>query len=447
MPHSPSAQAVREQLERAGVRWVLAQFTDLHGSAKGKLVPLAHLDDIVDPGAGFAGPSIWGTGLPRHGARSEYYGRAVLSTAQVLPWAPDTARVVCDGFVDGQPFEACARQTLKRAVARLQAAGWTLNVGIEPEFFLFKRAADGRLVPLDTQDTLDKPSYDLRSLERAPVASFTRSLAQALGQLGLDVLQIDHEDAPGQFELNYRYSDALLAADRFMLFKLAAHHIAEALGLVFSLMPKPFADRPGSGLHFHLSLQGAGGSGLSDDGRTLHATGRHALGGLLEHASALCALHAPTVNSYKRLVVGRSLSGTTWAPAHIGWGSNNRTMTARITAGRIEWRVPDGSTNVYLALAGVIHAMLDGMDRHLDPGAAVEDDVYTWPEALFFERGIKTLPQTLGAAIDAFEHNTRLRQALGDYVAGQFIDLKRMEWIEYCRQVSDWEWQRYGATG
>lgn len=445
MPHS-SVQAVREQLDRAGVRLILAQFTDLHGIAKGKLVPLSHLDDVVQPGAGFAGPSIWGTGLPRHGARSEYYGRAVLSTAQVLPWAPDTARVVCDGFVAGQPFEACSRQTLKRAVARLQAAGLTLNVGIEPEFFLFARTAEGRLVPVDGQDTLDKPSYDLKSLERAPVATFTRTLVQWLGQLGFDVLQIDHEDAPGQFEINYRYTDALQAADRFMLFKLAAHHAAESLGMVFSLMPKPFADRPGSGLHFHLSLQSADDAILSDGADGLSQRGRHALGGLLRHAPALCALHAPTVNSYKRLVVGRSLSGTTWAPAHIGWGSNNRTTTARTTAGRIEWRVPDGSCNVYLALAGVIHALLDGLDHQLDPGPVIEEDVYTWPESAFFERGVKTLPQTLGAAIDAFEADTALRVALGDYVAGQFIDLKRMEWIEYCRQVSDWEWQHYGAT-
>ena len=437
---------VRERLERAGVRYLLAQFADLHGIAKGKLLPLAHLDDLVDPGAGFAGPSIWGTGLPRHGARSEFYGRGVLASAQVLPWQPDTARVVCNGYVAGEPFEGCPRQTLQRVLARLADRGWTLNVGIEPEFFLFTRNAQGQLVAADALDDLDKPSYDLKSLERGPIARCLRALTETLGTLGFDTLQIDHEDAPGQYELNYAYADALTAADRFMLFKLAAHAVAEQHGLVFSLMPKPFADRPGSGLHFHVSITDRDGRAVFAQGGGLSDLGRAALGGLLAHAPALTALHAPTVNSYKRLVVGRSLSGTTWAPAHIGWGSNNRTLTARVTAGRIEWRVPDGSTNVYLALAGVAAAFLDGIERKLDPGAPIEEDVYEWPEARFAERGVFTLPQTLGAALDAFEADAGLRAALGAHVSSQFLELKRMEWIEYCRQVSDWEWRQYGAA-
>jgi glutamine synthetase len=433
----------RRQMEAAGVHTVIAQFVDIHGSAKGKYIPLAHLADIVGSGVGFAGLSVWGLGLPRHGASSEFYGRGDLDTLQPLPWMPGYARIVCDGVVAGEPFMRCSRRLLKRQVARLAERGWTLNVGIEPEFFLVHVDADGRPVPADWRDALDKPSYDLQALAR--VRDVLRDLEQGLDACGLDVFQIDHEDASGQYELNYHYSDALNAADRFILFKMAAQHIAEEAGLTFSLMPKPFADRPGSGLHMHLSLSDADGNAVMAepaDSHGLSRTGRQCIAGLLEHGPALAALHAPTVNSYKRLVVGRSLSGTTWAPAHIAWGDNNRTTVARVTGGRIEFRLTDGSSNIYAALASAIAAMLDGVDRHRVPPVPVDEDVYEWPESHFAERGVATLPQTLGQALDALAADDVLAEALGaDYVA-EFLELKRSEWIDYCRSVSDWEYRR-----
>ena len=445
-------KALRESLTAAGIHSLLVQFTDLHGVAKGKLVPLAHLDDVLAIGAGFSGPSIWGTGLPRTGPRAEYMARGAASTAMPLPWWPGVARIVGDGFVAGEAFEACPRQVLKRAITNLAERRLSLHVGIEPEFFLLKQQA-GRWVPADDADRLDKPSYDLQSLGRQ--LPFLRELHDALERCGLDVLQLDHEDAHGQYEVNFAFADALATADNLMLFKLAAQAIAERHGLVFSMMPKPFANQPGSGMHCHVSLwQGQKentrnvfvphrADGSIDPLATLSPIGRQFVAGVLAHAGALTALAAPTVNSYKRLTVGESLSGTTWAPAYVAHGTNNRTALVRSLHGRFEWRAPDASANPYLMLAGLIAAGLDGIERELDPGPACEDDLFTLSLAQIAERGIALLPQHLAQAVDALEADATVCGALGDTLAREFVTLKRAEYTEYARHVSDWELQRY----
>jgi glutamine synthetase len=425
------------------VRLLLAQFVDINGVAKGKLVPRAHWDDVVTVGAGFAGPSIEGTGLPRYGARSEFYGRADVDTARVLPWQKDTLHVVCDGFVAAQVFDGCSRQTLKRATKKLAAMGFTMNVGIEPEFFLFARDTNGNLAVPDMQDDLAKPSYDLKSLQRGRVFDCLRELEIALAEFGLDVIQIDHEDAPAQYEVNFKYANALASADNLTRFKLAAHAIAEKHGLVYSGMAKPFADRPGSGLHFHLSFADADGRAVFDNGEGgLSAMGLNALGGLLHHASALTAIHAPTINSYKRLTGSGSQSGTTWAPVQIGWGSNNRTMPARVTAGRIEWRVPDPTCNVYLSLAAVIHAFIDGIAQQRSPGDATEVDAYDAPH-IDASNAQQLLPKTLAAALDALEADTELCNAMGDEICTAFIATKRAEIDAFNAAIHSWEWEHY----
>lgn len=436
----------QRELAAQGVQYVFAQFTDIHGAAKGKLIPLAHLDDVVSPGAGFSGPSIWGTGLPRNGPRSEYYGRADLATLQPMPWLPGYARVALNGHVAGEPFDACPRQVLRKQVARLAAHGWTLNAGLEPEFFLLRKTDSG--YEAEAADTLEKPSYDTKSLLRR--RAFLDRLSSSLNQCGLGVFQIDHEDASGQFEVNYKYADALKAADNFMLFKLAAHHIAEEEGMLFSMMPKPFADRPGSGLHFHLSLADADGTPLfaasGDDEAAplgLSPLALHFMAGLLRHAPALTALCAPTVNSYKRLMCGDSLSGTSWAPAFIGYGDNNRTVAARVVYQRIEWRVPDSAANPYLALAGVIAAGLDGIENKLVAPAPVNQDVYELSAAQRAELGLTMLPQNLGEAAAALQADSVLTDALGATIVKEFVTLKRAEWNEYSQQVSAWETARY----
>ena len=445
---------LKESLAAQGVHTLIAQFTDLHGVAKGKLVPFAHLDMLLTDGAGFSGASIWGTGLPRMGPRSEYYGRGAASTARALPWMPGYARIACDGFVAGEPFDACPRQVLRRQVARLAERGWVLHTGIEPEFFLLRHTERG-LAPADAHDRLDKPSYDLKSLPRQH--DFLAQLASGLNGCGLDVFQIDHEDAHGQFELNFHHADALTSADNLMLFKMAAQALAERHGMVFSMMPKPFANQPGSGMHFHVSLWSLSDTdrkeprSLFDDRSRDHGSdslaplARHFIAGVLAHSAALCAIAAPTVNSYKRLVVGESLSGTSWAPAYVAHGPNNRTALVRTLANRFEWRLPDASANPYLATAALIAAGLDGIVRELDPGPACTDDLFALTLAAIRARGITLLPQSLGEALDALQRDEVICGALGDTLSEQFIDLKRREWTDYSRHVSNWEMQRYGA--
>lgn len=439
----------KEKLASQGVHTLIAQFTDIHGVAKGKLVPLVNADALLADGVGFSGPSIWGTGLPRTGARAEYYGRGSASTARALPWMPGYARIACDGFVAGEPFDACPRQVLRRQIERLAQRGWVLQTGIEPEFFLLRRDGGGAA---DALDRLDKPSYDLKSLPRQ--SDFLAQLVVGLKACGLDVFQIDHEDAHGQYEVNFMHADALTSADNLMLFKMAAHTLAEQRGMLFSMMPKPFANQPGSGMHFHLSLWDGDGEnarclfeeragGVVKNG--VSRLGEHFIAGVLAHSAALCAIAAPTVNSYKRLVVGESLSGTTWAPAYVAHGPNNRTAVVRTLPGRFEWRLPDASANPYLATAAVIAAGLDGIDRKLDPGPACTDDLFDLSLAVIRQRGIDVLPQDLNEAVGALRGDEVIRGALGETLAEQFLLLKSAEWTEYRQHVSDWEMQRYAS--
>jgi glutamine synthetase len=425
-------EALRARLGAAGIHTLLVQFADVHGTAKGKLVPLAQLPELLATGAGFAGPSIWGTGLPRTGPRSEYYARGDASTAQALPWLPGVARLVGDGFVDGQAFESCPRQVLHRALARLRTAGLTMQLGIEPEFFLLKRDGAGHIVPADDADRLTKPSYDLASLQR-PIA-LLHELQQTLQACGFEVQQIDHEDAHGQYELNWRHAEALSSCDRLMLFKLAAQALAERHGLLFSMMPKPFDDQPGSGLHFHVSL-------WREDGTLAEGVARHFIGGVLAHADALCALAAPTVNSYKRLGASASISGTTWSPGVISHGPNNRTAPLRTLPGRFEWRVPDASANVYLACATLIDAGLDGIQRRLDPGPACHDDLYETDRP-----DLPRLPSSLDAALDALQADAVVAAGLGPELVANFVALKREESRAWRQHVSDWERARYATA-
>ena len=435
-----TVQRLQKTLAAEGVHTLIAQFTDIHGVAKGKLVPLAHLGTVLHTGAGFSGPSIAGTGLPRMGPRSEYYGRGDALTARALPWMPGYARIVCDGFVAGEPFEACPRQLLRRQIARLAERGWSLQTGIEPEFFLLRRGTNG-IEPADARDRLDKPSYDLKSLPRQH--AFLAELADGLRGCGLDVFQTDHEDAQGQYEINFMHADALASADALMLFKQAAHALAERHGSIFSMMPKPFANQPGSGMHFHVSLWQGERCLFDDTAQGMPELLRYFIGGVLAHSVALCAVAAPTVNSYKRLVVGESLSGTSWAPAVVAHGPNNRTALVRTLPGRFEWRLPDASANPYLATAVLIAAGLDGIERRLDPGAECTDDLFDCTPTELAARGIGVLPQSLGEAITALEFDAVVQGALGAALSAEFIRLKRAEWSAYARHVSVWELERY----
>ena len=426
------------------IKYILAQFVDIHGVAKTKSVPANCLMDVVETGAGFAGFAVWGMGMEPHGP--DFMARGDLSTLSLVPWQPGYARIVCDGYVNGAPHPYDSRVVLKRQLKLLDEKGWTLNTGLEPEFYLFERDSNGGLVTVDDTDTLTKPCYDYKGLSRS--RGFLETLVESLQAVDFDVYQIDHEDANGQFEINYTYGDALESADRFTFVRMAAGEIANDMGMVCSFMPKPASDRTGNGMHFHLSITNDEGKNLFNDDSDVNGMGLskmayHFTAGILHHAKALCAFAAPTVNSYKRLVVGGSASGATWAPAYIAYGDNNRSAMVRVPYGRLEFRLPDSGCNPYLVHAAIIAAGLDGIERELDPGAPVNLHLYAMTEEQRKAKGIEILPQNLNEAITALEADTVLTERMGKEIVAEFIKIKRDEWIDYSRHVSEWEVNRY----
>lgn len=443
-PEGLDLAKAKQFLAQNHIRYVLAQFVDIYGVAKSKAVPVEHLDDVLSDGAGFAGGGVFGLRLAPHEA--EYMLVGDLSTLKLLPWAPGYARVMGTGTVNGKSHPIDTRNILKAQVARLAERGWILNTGIEPEFSLLQRTADGSVCPMDDSDCLQKPAYDYRGLSRA--RTFLERLTECLQALGIDVYQIDHEDANGQYEINFKYADALTSADNVVLFKMAASEIAHELGAICSFMPKPKSSMTGNGMHIHCSIADAAGKNLFFDasdrnGMGLSQLAYHFTAGILAHAKPLTALLAPSVNSYKRLVVGRTASGTTWAPVFIAYGDNNRTAMVRIPYGRIELRVGDSGMNPYLGQAALIAAGLDGVNRRLDPGAPQNINFYALSPKEIAARGIDILPQSLIEAVVALERSDLFKSTLGEDFIDEFVNLKRDEWTDYHRHVSDWETKRY----
>ncbi|MET0661007.1 MAG: type III glutamate--ammonia ligase [Steroidobacteraceae bacterium] len=439
-----NALQAQEFLRKHEIRFVLAQFVDIHGVAKAKAVPVEHLEMVLTDGAGFAGFALWGFGMGPHGP--DYMAIGDLDTLTAVPWMPGYARIVCNGHVHGKPYPYCSRVALKRQLDKLATQGLTLYTGIEPEFMLLSRRADSSLGPHDPTDDLEKPCYDYKGLSRA--SAFLDQMVTSLRSVSIDVYQIDHEDANGQFEVNFTYADALKTADNFIFVKMAASEIARAHGMIASFMPKPFSSRTGSGAHFHISMGDERTKNLFYDaqdanGLKLSPLAYHFLGGVLAHARALAAVCAPTVNSYKRLVVGRALSGATWAPAYVAYGDNNRTACVRIPGGRLEFRLPDSGVNPYLATAALVAAGMDGIERKLDPGKPNNSNLYEMSTEQLQASGIRLLPQSLHEAIGELERDEVVCAALGEQLSKEFIELKRMEWVEYSRHVSDWESKRY----
>lgn len=443
-PKGASVDEAQNFLREKGVKFVLAQFVDIHGVPKTKAVPVDHFKSIFKNGVGFAGFGVWGMGLLPH--QSDYMAVGDLNTLSIVPWDSDCARVACSGYVDGKPHMHDTRNILLAQTKRLAEKGWTFNAGLEPEFSLCKRNEDGRVVPFDDTDRLKKAAYDYKGLSRcAPILS---DIVDALNAVDFDVFQVDHEDANGQFEVNYNYADALSAADQMIFVKMAASSIAHQHGAICSFMPKISSTSSGNGMHIHCSIADENGTNLFHDDSDEQKLGLselayHFMGGLLHHAHALCALLAPTVNSYKRLVVGRTVSGATWAPVYVAYGDNNRTSMVRIPYGRLEMRVGDSAMNPYLGLAATIAAGLDGVERKLDPGKAHNVNFYGMSREEINDLGVDALPQSLHEALIALQNDTVLAEALGADFVRDFIELKQDEWVEYHRHVADWEIDRY----
>lgn len=425
--------------------YYLAQFVDIHGRPKAKLVPGKHKEMIFGSGAGFAGFAIAGMGMGPHG--QEFMAVGDRNSVRPVPWMASTASVSCDGHVDGKPHALDSRVIAKKAIAAFRkATGLEFFSGLEPEFFLLKATVAGGYEVATGSESLDKPCYDFRHL--SSVSDFLMELRAALEGANIDVYQIDHEDANGQFEMNFTYADGLRTADNLTYFKMAATAIAKKHGMLCSFMPKPFAERSGSGLHMHMSAGKKFGDNAFEDkddprGMDLSPLAYHFLGGLMAHAPGLTAIAAPCVNSYKRLVSRGSRSGATWAPVNIAWGNNNRTAFVRIPGGRLELRVPDASSNPYLLTAAIIYAGLDGIERKLDPGAPCDENLYEMSLDELSARGIRRLPASLPDAIEALEVDAVLGLGLGQAFINEFAQMKRLECDELMLNISLAEFRRY----
>jgi len=441
---------VREALAAAHVAFVFAQFVDMHGKPSAKLVPIHHLDDLLTGGAGFAGFAAGDIGQGPHDP--DLIAVPDPRSLTVLPWKKNVARFACDVTVEGKPWPYCPRTILRGALERATALGYEVMLGAELEYFLVRRAADGGIEPADPLDTLEQPCYDMRALTRQ--LDFVAEVADAVTSLGWDNYATDHEDANGQFEQNFRFSDALTTCDRAVFFRYMVESLAQQRGLIATFMPKPFPNLTGNGCHFHVSLWRDGENLFAREpaedprGLGLSELAYQFIAGLKANASAYIAVTAPTVNSYKRLVIGAPTSGATWAPAYISYGYNNRTQMLRIPEpGRIEDRTVDGSCNPYLAATAMLAAGLDGIERELDPGDPNSVNLYELNAAERAARGIQTLPANLLDAIRELEGNDVLRAALGATPDGDYVDyyaqVKRREWQAAHEQITQWELDRY----
>jgi glutamine synthetase len=444
-------EELRQKFERDQIKFILTQFVDIHGAAKVKMSPVESLDMLIDEGAGFAGAAVWGMGQGPHS--HDMLGRIDLDSYTPLPWQPGTARFASDLYVDEKPYPFCPRANLKRVLKTIREKGFLLNLGIEPEHFLVVKNPDGSISPWDPAhvDNLSKPCYDYKGI--SPALAYLQDITTYCNQLGWGVYQTDHEDANGQFEVNFKYGDALTTADRYTFFKMMTSQVAAKYGAIATHMPKPFSDRTGSGAHIHYHLADAttGANKFVDaqDKRNfgLSKMAYHFIGGILKHAPALCAINSPTANCYKRLLVGPGLysarSGFTWTPAFISYGDNNRTQMLRVCGpGHIEDRSVSSGCNPYLVFAAYVTAGLDGIENQIEPGEPNLGNLYMLSREEIYKKGLSTLPQSLKEALVALESDKVVLNALGP-IQNEFLKLKWQEWNEYHRQISRWEIQHF----
>lgn len=426
--------------EQAGTRFILALFVDLNGKPCAKLVPVEAVDQLATEGVGFAGYAVGAIG--QEPKDPDLMAIPDIASFTPIPFVKEGLAIVhCDPHVSGKPWPYAPRVILKGILERCAAAGFAPYAGAEVEYFLLRRDASGALVPADGEDTADQPCYDARGVTR--MYEHLTSISTAMNQLGWGNYANDHEDGNGQFEQNFEYADALTTADRVITLRYLLSVLAKERGMIATFMPKPFTNRTGSGLHLHLSLRStAEGTsvfpatdGADEIGLGLSAIAYAFVAGILEHAPALQAVIAPTVNSYKRTgAVAASASGATWAPKLPTYGGNDRTHYVRIPDDqRIELRGGDGSANPYLAIAAAVGAGLDGIAAGSTLG-----EPGTGPNTPF--------PATLLGAVEAFESDAVVNGVLdvaGAGVADYFANLKREEFYAYHAAVSDWEIDRY----
>ncbi len=415
------------------IKYFLISFVDLYGVLRAKLVPARAIAGMQKNGAGFAGFAAWLDMTPAH---PDMFSIPDPDSVIQLPWKPDVAWLAGDLWMDGKEVEESPRVALKRQIARAAKAGFRPMTGVECEYFLIDPDGTGISDPKDIQE---KPCYDQAALMRR--FDVVSEICDSMVELGWGPYQNDHEDANGQYEMNWDFGDVLRTADQHVFFKYMVKSVAEKHGMRATFMPKPFVNLTGKGCHTHVSWWDKAGRKnlfLNDrDENGLSKTAYHYLGGLLSTAPAYCSIYNPTVNSYKRINAPPTLSGATWAPNTVTYGGNNRTHMVRIPdAGRFEVRIMDGAVNAYLGQAALIAAGLYGVENKIDPGKRLDVDMYAEPHKA---RGAKKLPLNLLDALRATDKSKEVRNGLGDAVVDAYLKLKNIEWNNYCHHLTQWE--------
>jgi glutamine synthetase len=436
----------REELRERGIAYCLSAYVDVHGVPKAKAVPIDHFTKMMGGSELFTGAAI--DGLGQGPADDELSVWPDLEAITPLPWEPTVAWAPGQLHFHGEPYPMDSRTVLRRQTDRLGELGLQFNLGIETEFFLVNRDGSG-IVPANPKDVLPRAAYDIAGLlENLP---FMDQLIRYMNQLGWDVHSFDHEDANSQFELDFSYTDVMSMADRFVLWRLMTKLLARKYGFEATFMPKPYSDRTGNGGHFNMSMSdletGANAFEDPDDprGAGVSKLAYQFIAGVLNHAPAISAVTAPTVNSYKRLIKTGSMTGFTWAPVYISFGANNRTHMLRIPmgGGRVESRAVDTACNPYLAAALLLGAGLEGIEQDLDPGDPIHLDMYLQSDEKLDELGVKVLPRTLLEAVEAFRADPLAEQVFGSELATSYADIKEGEWWDFHNTVSKWEYDRY----
>ena len=415
-----------------GIKYFLISYVDLFGTMRAKLVPAAAIGDMAKSGAGFAGFASW---LDMTPADPDVLAVPDPESLIQIPWRKEVGWLAADPYMSGKLVEQAPRNVLKRVVADAAAKGYELKTGVECEFFLLS-ADDGALS--DHNDQQSKPCYDQQALMRR--YDLIAKICDCMLSLGWQPYQNDHEDANGQFEMNWQFDNALKTADKHAFFKYMVKSIAEKHGLRATFMPKPFPTLTGNGCHMHISLWSKDGKNLFEDPKDpmgLSKLGYQFIAGLMHSAEALTAITNPTVNSYKRINAPRTLSGASWAPNTVTYTGNNRTHMIRIPdAGRFEFRLGDGAANPYAMQAAVLIAGLEGIAQKRDPGTRLDIDMYAEGHTV---KDAKKLPLNLLDSLRALEASSILRKGLGEPFISAYLKLKRADWDEYAGQLTEWE--------
>jgi len=417
------------------IKYFLISYVDLFGGLRAKLVPAAAIGAMQRDGAGFAGFATWLDMTPAH---PDLFARPDPDSLIQLPWKPEVGWLASDLWMDGKEVAESPRAALKKQVADAAKQGLRMKSGIECEYHLI--TPDGKAIA-DTLDTQEKPCYDQQALMRR--YDIITEICDAMLALGWKPYQNDHEDANGQFEMNWEYDDCLKTADRHAFFKYMVRALAEKHGLRATFMPKPFMSLTGNDCHAHVSVwDKTGKTNLFHDAKGelgLSAMAYAFLGGIIHSAEALCSFFNPTVNSYKRINAPRTISGATWSPNAISYGGNNRTHMIRIPdAGRFELRLMDGAANPYLLQAGVLAAGLDGVANKRDPGERLDINMYTDGHTV---KNLRRLPLNLLDALRTTERSKVLRDRFGDSFVDSYLKLRMDEWNSYSRHLTHWEMQ------